>query len=1608
MSNSNIITKYYVLVLFAICSSTSNPIYQISPSSDCAQPCLTLSQFASDVSRHLLSNTTLTLIFQPGNHVLDVTFRIESVHSLQFSSIKPLNITIVCVQSQIELFNVSSVYIGKLKLLGCSVRVELISDLFVEDTIFFGQNKSNSALKLVRTTTAVVSDSAFISNAVGSLKPVTLKISKNHTISMAYVGGAVLIAQCNVAFIQCLFKQNSAEVGGAIFCEGHSNITVIDTVFERNYVRGWHNATVCYGGAVYCQHDCYLKLENNSFDSNEAIGKSAYNRACSGGAIAAIGPSVKLDISECIFSDNEASGDGGAMYIWKGRVSINKTVFDYNYVDGRGGAIYLDGSGRSIINVIKNLTKSDSMQKLIHDDGVGSMLLMKQSQFHNYTTLNNRLFKNLDTLMVVASSQFTGNYADFEGGAIYASECAVDIIWSDFEDNSIYEEWGGAFSGIVAIIIVSESEFSNNVAEALGDGGVFFTLSSVFIINRSRFRANEGSRGGAVSCWGNTTVVINTSVFHGNIGRDGGAIYLSTGVLSIHRSEFAYNKALDDAGVIYTYMTIVNVKWCRFIFNEAVHNGGALRLHNILDSVIIRIEESIFSSNIADTGGAIFVRESTLNINNSNFTENYAGTGVIYVSESNASLLGNVTMISNTGSLFLFSSKLVVAKNGAIIALSNFSPNFTMTMYQEGGAITSFQSEIYIYGICSIFNNTAERGGGILAAESKILCGKLLLANNIALNSGGGAYLYQSELNSKNHGIITFVGNRAAEKGGGINLISSQIKVDHPGSSLHFIANTAHAGGGICLEMTSKLYVLRLSCRGLCGKEGAVFFTANLAYYGGAIYVSDETNSGVCDSSYGIYTSLTECFIQTLALYIEGSCQGCSEYCFKENHADVSGSTLFGGLLDRCTASPFGDVHSSHKEAAILDGVAYFKTISIFNNSESVILPISSHPVRVRFCKDDQPNYELKTFHVKVEKGKVFKVPLVAVDQANHTVNAKIHISLSSSVGGLGEDQSLQETTESCTDVSLKVFSPNEQEELVLYARGPCKDAQLSIGQVFIQFLPCTCPIGFQPYETTKCTCQCDPKLSMFITECYEENKTLARVGTFWIAYLSTNYSNDLREYEYLTHPQCPLDYCLPPTSKVYISLSEEFGSDEQCAFNRSGILCGKCGSGFSLSLGSSRCIKCSVHWPLVCLAIIIAALMSGILLVVFLLAFNLTVAVGTINGIIFYANIVNANVSTFFPFTKLNYATIFIAWLNLELGIDTCFFEGMDTYWKTLLQLVFPAYIIFLVVMVILVSEYSTKFARLIGRKNPVATLDTLILLSYSKLLQTTITALSFTVLVYPDGTKQVVWLPDANISYLRGKHTLLFVIALLVLLGGIAYTSLLFSWQWLIQYQHKSLLKWVRHNRLQLFIEPYHAPYTFKHRYWTGLLLLVRVVLYLASALNVTGAPAVNLLVTGVVVFTLVILKLALHGPVYRKLPVEFLEATCYTNIIVLSFATFYTLEAKQDQFIVAYISVTATIAVFFVVFIYHIFTEMCSKTSISLWKMLIKKRVNSNSESENSPRISLLNYHQVEDDLPQPTVSWLDAPQNELSLQHEKGNEVKSNEEISPLTDEYIKKQ
>ena len=117
-----------------------------------------------------------------------------------------------------------------------------------------------------------------------------------------------------------------------------------------------------------------------------------------------------------------------------------------------------------------------------------------------------------------------------------------------------------------------------------------------------------------------------------------------------------------------------------------------------------------------------------------------------------------------------------------------------------------------------------------------------------------------------------------------------------------------------------------------------------------------------------------------------------------------------------------------------------------------------------------------------------------------------------------------------------------------------------------------------------------------------------------------------------------------------------------------------QCKLGFSLSLGSRRCIKCPLNWQMNVAITVIVSSIAGIAIVIFMLALNMTVAVGTLNGILFYAHIVIANTdSYFFPFPSPSLVTMIISWLNLQIGFDICVYKEMDPIVKGLIQLAFP-----------------------------------------------------------------------------------------------------------------------------------------------------------------------------------------------------------------------------------------------------------------------------------------------------------------------------------------------
>ena len=303
-------------------------------------------------------------------------------------------------------------------------------------------------------------------------------------------------------------------------------------------------------------------------------------------------------------------------------------------------------------------------------------------------------------------------------------------------------------------------------------------------------------------------------------------------------------------------------------------------------------------------------------------------------------------------------------------------------------------------------------------------------------------------------------------------------------------------------------------------------------------------------------------------------------------------------------------------------------------------------------------------------------------------------------------------------------------------------------------------------------------------------------------------------------------------------------------------------------------------------------------------------------------------------PFTTPNFATVFISWLNLGVGFDICFYQTIShkleiaaRLYKALLESVFPAYVILLVIIVIVASERSSKFAKIIGKGNPVAVLATIILLSYTRFLKVVITSFSLLYGQPAYGSRNVDITKVESILTVVAEPKLLVassflaVIFTLLFLLCIIYTTLLFSWQWLPRYQDKAIFKWVRYQKLHHFLEPYHAPYTTKHRYWTGLLFFVRLLLYVVSVLNFSLDQSVYLLSVILVVGDLILLKGVSVERIYKNWPLDVMETAIYFNLVAFSTLTWYNLDSGEDKTAIAYTSIMIIFIFLLGIIIFHI---------------------------------------------------------------------------------------
>ena len=1116
----------------------------------------------------------------------------------------------------------------------------------------------------------------------------------------------------------------------------------------------------------------------------------------------------------------------------------------------------------------------------------------------NIFTNNHAAAKNFETnlctysILAMASSNPSGG----SGGALFAEKSNLVLMNGTFSFiNNSADVSGGALAIVNSSLTIAATLVRNQ--------GIQESFEISFLQNRvipypnfqedESFSSHRGS-GGCIYAENSTVDITGASFRNNSSPGSGGALHFNHSSVIMSDITITDNTAFIAGGVRVDNEANVAIYGNNsFGRNSVSESGGAIYVSNV--SKVTFNGENYFNRNRANRGGGVFVLNASVSMQGvSSFDENSGGRGgAVYINAAQASFNGTNLFRRNSGG-----RGGVVFTFEAILSFSGTS-HFEDNIGGRGGALylsVTVSNDVNFYGSTYFYRNRARSRGGVLFLFLTTVAfsdpGEIIFEDNYSENVGGVAYISEGRiiLNDENSNT-SFINNTADSLGGVVVSYDGYLQLR---GNVNFTSNKADFGGALALYGTSRVM--------LNPQLSATFATNQAKFDGGAIYFEDSVTSSQCINVVPI-----ECFL-TIG---SDSLSDNISLDFTNNTAKLSGNSLYGGQFDSCrlyfgtnlSDSAFCQDRTGNNFSD--DALGVLKTISTIS-----VPDISSAPVRLCACKENlSHSCNTDDIRIAVKPGQQFQLSLASLGQAQHIVNSTV---LSKNVDFNNDHRlspTVQSTGKSCTQVTYRLFSSvtDIQARILLFFDGPCQSLRRGL-DLFIDLLPC--PVGF---ELLGEECVCEARLKNFTQRCFIDNSSIERVeNNFWVSQ-QTNGSGPI-DGLIIHQGGCPFDYCT--SNAINVTLDNP---NVQCDNNRSGILCGTCKDDFSLTLGSLHCLPCSNAY----LTLIIPFILAGIVLVVILFLLRLTVAVGTLNGLLFYANIIQANHQTFFPRETINFFTVFIAWLNLDLGIETCFYDGMNIYAYSWLQFLFPFYVWLLIIILITASRYSQKISSCLGQ-NPVAVLATLFLMSYSKILTAIITPLTWTYLkqTLPTESNSRVWLYDASIPYFREPgHIVLgvFAISALILLF-LPYTILLLCSHWLQIKSQWRILSWI--NKLKPFMDAYHAPYKKQTRYWTGLLLLTRCGLFLTFAFNSVGSSQVNLLAVSSVGIALAVLK----ERVYEKHYNDILESSFILNLCIFSIATlFITEEGSGSQFTLSSISVGIAFVTFAGILLFHLYLQL-----------------------------------------------------------------------------------
>ena len=172
------------------------------------------------------------------------------------------------------------------------------------------------------------------------------------------------------------------------------------------------------------------------------------------------------------------------------------------------------------------------------------------------------------------------------------------------------------------------------------------------------------------------------------------------------------------------------------------------------------------------------------------------------------------------------------------------------------------------------------------------------------------------------------------------------------------------------------------------------------------------------------------------------------------------------------------------------------------------------------------------------------------------------------------------------------------------------------------------------------------------------------------------------------------------------------------------------------------------------------------------------------------------------------------------------------------------------------------------------------------------------------------------------------LFIVALLFLVVlFLPYTLLLTFGQCLRTMSKKRRLRWLRTTTFISIMDAYHAPFNRKHRYWTGLLLLILCILLITfiTMSYIENATTTNIFIILIVITGLLIFKASIKDGIYKSITANILENVHLLNLAALASLVLYfeIIHTSVHYCLTASISVALTM--FMITIVCHMYYKI-----------------------------------------------------------------------------------